>query len=73
LRRFAHRAFSLSWVEPIESTTLAMRDGRLIPPTLLITRYPGKLEAGCAKKAPRKKWRSEGQTGISTIRNDGLP
>jgi hypothetical protein len=34
-------AFSLSWVVPIESTTLVMPDGRLIPPTLLITRYGG--------------------------------
>src|SRR6516225_9321485 len=32
-----------------------------------------KLVASCAKTAPRKKWRSEGQTRISTIRNDGLP
>jgi hypothetical protein len=29
LRRLAHRAFSLSWVVPIESTALVMRDGRL--------------------------------------------
>ena len=36
LSRFAHRAFSLSSVVPIESTTVVMRDGRLIPPTLLI-------------------------------------
>ena len=36
LRRFADRAFSLSSVVPIESTTVVMRDGRQIPPTLLI-------------------------------------
>jgi hypothetical protein len=36
LAQTAHRAFSLSSVVPIESTTVVMRDGRLIPPTLLI-------------------------------------
>ena len=54
LRRFADRAFSLSSVVPIESTTVVMRDGRQIPPTLFDTRYGGNWRLVARRRLPGK-------------------